>query len=278
MRRALAPALQAVLLALLAAGPLAQAQGEGNEIVLGISEGSSGGTDHARVIAKYGELAERIGVATKQRVRVVFVREFAALEEGMKSGRLTYVMARPSDYPARGLRDHGYRFVATAKPDGKCMVFVPKQSPVKDLAGTKGRRWVLPEATSYMARFCKAALRDQGVVLHADRVQHVREQAAVKFFLDGGFGDVGTVASYAGARKSFETDGARLLHTSVAQPYFPLIASARVSPAQVAALQRALAALDEDERGRELLRQIGIEGFDTTSEARLRALLRWLDA
>ena len=280
MRRLAVPVLGAALLALLLSAPPARAQaaGEAGEIVLGISEGTSGGTDHARVIAKYGELAERIGAATKQRVRVVFVREFAALEEGMTSGRLTYVMARPSDYPARGLRDHGYRFVATARPDGRCLVFVPKDSPLKSLDEAKDKRWVLPEATSYMARFCTAALRDQGVKLRADQVKHVREQAAVKFFLDGGFGDVGTVASYAGVRKNFEKDGARLLHASVAQPYFPLIASARVPPAQVAALQRALATLDEDERGRELLRQIGIEGFDVTSEARLRALLRWLDA
>ena len=29
-------------------------------------------------------------------------------------------MARPSDYPARGLRDYGYRYVASTKPDGQC--------------------------------------------------------------------------------------------------------------------------------------------------------------
>jgi hypothetical protein len=80
----------------------------------------------------------------------------------------------------------------------------------------------------------------------------VREQAAVKFFLDGGFCDVGTVASYVGVRK--------------------------VNPAQVAAVQHMLVGLKDDERGQALLRQIGIDDFDIGSEVRLRALLPWLES
>ena len=94
-------ALAALVLALL--GTSAQAR----ELIMGISEGTSGGTDHARVLLKYGGLAEAIGKALKADVKVVFVREFAQLEDGMKTGRLDLVMARPSDYPARGLRDYG---------------------------------------------------------------------------------------------------------------------------------------------------------------------------
>jgi ABC-type phosphate/phosphonate transport system substrate-binding protein len=253
-----------------------QSAPEPNEIVLGISEGTSGGTDHARVIAKYGDLAQAIGVAAKQQVRVVFIREFAQLEEGMRSGRLNYVMARPSDFPARGIQDYGYRYVATAKPDGQCMLFTRKGSPIKSLDQAKGQRWVLPEQVSYMARFCTAELRDRGITVTSEKVQFVREQAAVKFFLDNGFGDVGAVASYSGARKEFEKDGATLIHKSIAQPYFPLIANAKVTPAQVAAIQKALGQLKDTEAGQATLKRIGIKEFDTGTEPQLRALLGWL--
>ncbi|MDO9291347.1 MAG: hypothetical protein Q7U09_07185, partial [Hydrogenophaga sp.] len=41
------------------------------DLVLAISEGSSGGTDHARVIAKYQGLADAIGPSIGQKVNVV---------------------------------------------------------------------------------------------------------------------------------------------------------------------------------------------------------------
>ena len=133
------------------------------DFTLGVSEGTSGGLDHAQVIAKYQGLANAIGQSLGNKVNVVFVREFKALEDGMKNGRFDFMMARPSDYPARGLRDYGYRYVASAKPEGQCHVVVPKDSPLKALADLKGKRFVMPEQISYMSRFCQAELRDQGV-------------------------------------------------------------------------------------------------------------------
>ncbi len=250
----------------------------GDEVVLGVSEGTSGGIDHARVIAKYADLADRIGAVAGQRVRVEFVREFAQLEEGMKTSRFTWVMARPSDYPGRGLRDYGYRYVASAKPEGRCMIYADKASGVTKLEQAVGKKWVMPEEVAYMSRFCRAELRDKGIVLATQNVQHVREQGAVKFYLDNGFGQVGGVASYSGVRKQFEKDGAVLIHQSVPQPYFPLIASARITPAQVQAVQQMLVTLKSEDRGQAVLKQIGIEDFDTGTEDRLRALNAWLDA
>ena len=190
-----------------------------------ISEGTSGGLDHAQVIAKYKGLADVIGRAVKRKVSVVLAREFAQLDEGMRSGRFDFVMARPSDYPARGVRDFGYSLVASAKPDGQRLLIVPEQSPLKTLEDAKGMRWVMPEPAAYMTKFCTAELRDRGIELSAQRVRHVREQAAVAFYLSNGFGDVGGVASYSGVAKNLAKAGQRVLHASRRQPYFPLIAS-----------------------------------------------------
>ena len=76
---------------------------------LAVSEGTSGGIDAATARRKYAPLAQRLEQALGDSVEVVFVREFAALEQGMKDGRYDFVVARPSDYPARGLRDHHYQ-------------------------------------------------------------------------------------------------------------------------------------------------------------------------
>lgn len=254
-----------------------RAQAQAQQLVLGISEGTSGGLDHAQVITKYQGLAEVVGRAMKAKVSVVFAREFKQLEEGMQTGRFDFVMARPSDYPARGMRDYGYSYVASTKPDGQCFIIVPKGSPLKSIADVKGKRIVLPEQVAYMSRFCSAELRDQGIQLDKENVQYVREQAAVGFYLENKFADVGGVASYSGIAKKWEKDGNRILHKSVAQPYFPLVAHKRVRPEQIKAIQAELLALPDSESGQEVLKRIGIQQFDTGSEARMRELLKWLN-
>lgn len=267
LRRLVAPAIGLTVAVVAQAEPV---------LTLAISEGTSGGLDHAQVLTKYGGLAEAVGGAARRKVQVVYLREFASLEEGMRSGRFDFVFARPSDYPARGVRDHGYRFVASARPDGRCVIVTGKDSPLRTLDDARGKRWVLPEKVSYMARLCSAELRDRGVAMGREQVQHVREQGAVPFYLDNGFADVGAVASYSGPGRALEKSGHRVLHRSIPQPYFPLVAGKRVTPDQVNAIQAELAALPQSDAGRVVLQRIGIDSFDVTSGERLRALLDWL--
>lgn len=246
------------------------------DLVMAISEGSSGGTDHAQVIAKYQGLADAIGKSLSQKVNVVFIREFSALEDGLKNQRFDLAMARPSDYPARAMRDHGYQFVASAMPEGHCLIIVPKDSAYQALADIQGKRIVLPNPAAYMTKFCAAELRDQGIDLSKQKVERVREQGAIPFYLTNKFADVGGVASYSGVAKSLEKTGHRVLHKSVAQPYFPMVVNKDLSAAQVQSIQRAVVGLAETEEGRAVLKSIGIQGFDTSSEQRLRDLLAWL--
>jgi len=246
------------------------------DLLFAVSEGSSGGTDHARVIAKYKGLADALGASVQRPVRVIFVREFSALQEGLQQGRFDLVMARPSDYPARAMRDHGYRYVAHAKPDGRCLIIVNQDSPLRTLADAQGKRFVFPDAAAYMTRFCAAELRTQGIDLSKVSVERVKEQGAIPFYLSNRFAEVGGVASYSGVARNLEKTGHRVLHQSVAQPYFPLVASQAVTATEVAAMQAALTALADSPAGQEVLKTVGIERFDTRGETALRALLDWL--
>ncbi|WP_245597899.1 phosphate/phosphite/phosphonate ABC transporter substrate-binding protein [Ottowia thiooxydans] len=251
-------------------------QAQARDLILGVSEGTSGGTDHARVLLKYGGLAKVLSGALKTNVNVVFVREFSQLEEGMQSGRLDLALARPSDFPARGLRDYGYQFVATAKPDGQCFITIPKNSPIKSLADIKGKKIVMPEKISYMTKFCAAELRNHGIDINKEAVTYVREQEAVSFYISNGFGQVGALASYSGAAKKWVKEGGPVLHKSVTQPFFPLIAEKSFDKAAIVAMQKALTDLPNSADGQEVLKSIGINGFDTSTEGKLRQLLDWL--
>ncbi len=246
--------------------------------VLGVSEGTSGGTDHARVLIKYGGLARQLekALGPGHEVNVTFVREFAQLEEGMKTGRLDLVMARPSDFPARGLRDYGYSYVASAKPDGQCFIVVGKDSPIRQLAEIKGQKIVMPEKVAYMTKFCAADLRHNGIDLAKESVQYVREQEAVAFYVDNGFATVGAIASYSGVARKWVAAGGTILHKSIAQPYFPLIAGKAFGSEQIAAMRKTLADLPGSPDGQAVLKSIGIQAFDTGTEDKLRKLLDWL--
>lgn len=175
------------------------------------------------------------------------------------------------------MRDHGHHYVANAKPDRQCLLVVPKSSQLKTLAEARGKRFVVAEQVSYMARLCRAELLDRGIDLAKENVQIVREQAAVPFYLTGNnFGDVGAIALYSGPTKKLDKKNLRVLHTSVAQPYFPLVAHAHFKPKQIRAMQKELEALDSKPIGAEIIKRIGITGFDTGSETRMKELLVWL--
>lgn len=248
-----------------------------SELVLAVSEGSSGGLDHSQANAKYRMLADAIGRAAKRKINIVFVREFAALNEGIKTQRFDFVFVCPSDYPARAMRDYGYQYIAHANPDGQCLVVVNKSSPIKRLEQAKGLKWVFPEETSYMTKFCKAELRDKGILANAEKITYTREQGFVEKYLQAGFAEVGVVASYSGAGRNWEKRGDVILHKSISQPYFPLVANKKIDAATVNALQTALTQLNDQEEGKRMLESLGIQRFDTTGASRLAALPVWLE-
>jgi phosphonate transport system substrate-binding protein len=249
------------------------------ESILAVSEGTSGGIDSAQVLAKYQPLADLLAHGVGEKVSVIMVRDFAALEQGMKEARFKFVIARPSDYPARGLRDYGYQYVAHAKPDGQCWFIVKKDSNIKSLQDIKGKRIVLAEPFAYMAKLCAAELRDQGIAVEKENVQRIKDQQATGFYLQNGFGDVAGIASYSGIAKRWEKDGNRVIHKSVKQPYNPLIAQQSVPQQAIEKIRTDLDKLDQTEAGKNMLKNLGFDTFeyDQQGDKRLSELLVWLE-
>lgn len=246
------------------------------EWTLAVSEGTSGGIDAAEAVAKYEPLARLIEKATGRKVLVVLAREFKRLEATMKTGGYDFVMARPSDYPARGLRDYGYQFVSTMKPDGRCYIVVQKDSPLKNVSELKGKRLLFPENISYMAKFCRAELRDRGIDVARENVKYLREQEAVAWSIQSGLADAGALASYSGVGKNWEKNGGRILHQSQPQPYFPLIANKAIGGADIAKIQAALKQAEGTEEGAQMLAKMSVKGFDVDGGKRVLDLLNWL--
>jgi phosphonate transport system substrate-binding protein len=272
--------LHAVLVALtcllMAPAAIAQAKPKA-EYSLAVSEGTSGGTSPQEIIDRYKNVADMLSIATAGRVIVVPVRSFAELESGMKAARYDFVLARPSDYPARGVRDNGYRLVSTARPDGQCLIVAHKDSTIKSIANVKGKSIILPEKVAYMTRFCTAELRDQGINVDMEKTKYAKEQAAIAWSVQNKLADIAGVASYSGVGRNPGKSDLVVVHKSRPQPYLPLIAGKKFSASDVMTIQSVMRTWETTETGKETLKTLGIEGFNYESPDRLKALLVWLE-
>ena len=275
----LARAARAGRLLVLALAGAAAGAASAQSLVFAVSEGTSGaGTSvgDEQMATKYRPVIEVMERVLGQKIAVRYVRDFRQLEDGMKSARFDLVLARPSDYPARGVRDYGYQSVTTTQPDGHCLLVVKEDSPLKSLDELKGKRMILPERVAYMSKFCLAEMRDQKVGISPEEVTYVREQGAIPFALQNGLSHVGGIASYSGVAGRLQKEGLRVLHKSRPQPYLPMIAGAKIPADKVQQLGAELVALSKTEAGGKALAAIGLKGFDTGTQPRLLSLLDWL--
>jgi phosphonate transport system substrate-binding protein len=266
------------VLSTLVLGSLPGAAWAADDLVMAVCEGTFSGAAPAELVDKYHPLAEHLGKAIKTHIIVSPVCSFPRLESGMAEQRFDLVMARPADYTARAIRDHGYKYVAQVTPDVSCVYLVPKDSPLKSLADAKDKRVALPEKTSYMGQLCMAELRDAGYDAAA-KAQFVKEQAVVMYQLKEKNVDVGGVSSHSKAisKEALEKAGLRELGRSRPQPYFPVIASKNMPPAQVEAVRKELLALSESPAGKALLAKLGLNGYANGGDEKMKQLLVWLE-
>lgn len=269
-----------VLVAGLAAMTQAAAQGAragSDRLVFAVSEGTSGAQDATEVMLKYEDFVAFVSKTIGRRVVFYLARDFSSLEAGMREGRLDFVMARPSDYPARGIRDYGYSLVATTKGDGYVAVIVDKDSPIKAMADLSGKRLALPQDISYMGRMATAFLRDNKIDVKSEpSISYHRDQAVIGYAVEQKMADAGLVASYSNVARNWEKKGGRVIARGPLQPYMPIVAARTVSADEVAKLRRALLGMDKADDGRAILKRIGVPGFEERDPQDLLKLLRWL--
>ena len=100
--------VQAALLVLMSLTALAADRARapaGESLVFAVSEGTSGVLDGAEVFVKYEELLAYLSRSIGKRITLQIARDVKWLDTAMKAGRLDFVMASPTDYAARAIRN-----------------------------------------------------------------------------------------------------------------------------------------------------------------------------
>jgi ABC-type phosphate/phosphonate transport system substrate-binding protein len=245
-------------------------------LLLAANEGAAGNVDATEIFLRYEGFKQLVENTLGVPVSLVAVRDAKALRSSLETRAYTLVLSRPVDILAEAIRDFGYQPVVVAKEMGNALFIVPKDSPIKTIAQIRGKSIVTPDRYSYMWRIAAAMMRDNNISISEQKVRSMRDQAAIGWSMENGFFDVGVVASFSGVGRTWEKRGGRVIAKSRNLPTVPLVASPRLSAAQVAKLRAALIALGSSESGAAILKQIGVEGFMETSPDPFLNLLSWL--
>src|SRR5581483_166502 len=284
MKKTIANSIYAMILGLaLSGGTNALAQKNGGSgadpkgrLILAINEGAAGNVTATDISFRYEQFKQIVEKALGAPVTLVGVRDARMLRKSVQSSTFAIILSRPADVLAEAVRDYGYQAIVVSQEPAHALFIVRKDSPLKTIGDVKGKSILTPDRYAYMWRIANAMMRDNKISMAQEQVRAMSDQAAIGWSMEGGFFDVGVVASFSGVGRTWEKNGGRVIARSPELPNTPMIASQKISPTQIQKLRSALIALRNSENGAAVLKDIGVPGFKEASSQSLIELITWL--
>jgi ABC-type phosphate/phosphonate transport system substrate-binding protein len=269
--RLLASLLASFAIALLTGAP-AQA-----ELSLAVNEGVTYYVTPMEIREKYKDLADLLGKTLKTTIKIVPVDQYPVLRKGLDEQQYDLAFVHPAHQSLLSLRDGKYQLVVLTKgyTEYKARFLVKKDANMKQPADMKGMRFGMPDPDSITAVITRATLRDLGIDSTKADIRTTRYQDAVPFFVENGFSDVGVSASGA-VIKQWQEKGGSVLFESKAVPIKHMIASTKISVADLEKVRALMLGLDKSEAGQKILAKIGYKGYESGDEQELATLTKWL--
>jgi ABC-type phosphate/phosphonate transport system substrate-binding protein len=268
--------LVASLLASLTIGLLTAAPAQG-ELILAVNEGVTYYVTPTEIREKYKDLADLIGRQLKTTVRIVPVDQYPVLRKGLDEQQYDLAFVHPAHHSLLSLRDGKYQLVVLTKgyTEYKARFLVSKDAQMKQPADMKGKRFGMPDPDSITAVITRATMRDLGIDSAKAEIRTTRYQDAVPFFVENGFSDVGVSAS-GPVIKQWQEKGGAVLFESKAVPIKHMIASTKMSDADMEKVRALMLGLDKSDAGQKILAKIGYKGYESGDPQQLAVLAKWL--
>ena len=267
----LAGMFAAMIVALLTATP-ARA-----DITLAVNEGVTYYVTPTEIREKYKELADLLGKQLHTTVKVVPVDQYPVLRKGLDEQEYDLAFVHPAHHSLMSIRDGKYRLVVLTKgyTDYKARFFVGKDTHLKQPGEMKGKRFGMPDPDSITAVITRATMRDLGIDAGSAEIRTTRYQDAVPFFVENGFSDVGVTASGA-VVKQWQEKGGSVVLESKPVPIKHMIASTKMSDADIEKVRTVMLNLDKTEHGQKILAKLGYKGYEAGDPQQLATLTKWL--
>lgn len=242
--------------------------------VLGVREGVAEQVNPLTLQARYEDFADYIARAVGKPTLVDVSQEAKSVLANMKSGKYAVMFVRPSGMAGLAIRDSRFTLVAEAKDELYAAVIVRKDSPLKRPEDLIGKRIAMPDQTAFITKVALSTLRERQIDPARLSVQYTRFQDSAAFSVEQGLADAAVVSPL--VAKPWLAKGGRVLFRSRRVPSWAVVASPKLTPAEVEKLRQALLALDGSESGRKILQQIGVSGFTAGRSEDYLALLKWI--
>ncbi len=240
-------------------------------MTLVVSEGAEAQGSSTEIAVRYQDFANRISTVLKRPVTVVAETRLPALRQAMDEGRVDLAWIRPNTFIADALANRGYALVASAEGAFYSAFIVSKTSPLRTIKDLEGKQVMHPPKDGNIAKMGVAELRDHQVkaVLQEQRLQEV-----IVFSVENGFIDAGIVNPRQAAK--FKNAGGRILHETRKSPYWGMIASPKLSAANVEAIRKLLLSMNEAPWGKEILAAMEVRSFVAPNPKGYVELHEWL--
>lgn len=243
-------------------------------MLLGIAEGVAEQSSFADMQDKYKPLADYLGRVLNGKVALESSQNIKSAILNLKKGRYELMFCRPSNVSAIAIRDNNYQLVGMAKGNFTADFIVRKDHTFKKNEDILNHTIAMPGQNSLMAKVGLATLRDMGGKPDAKHLRFTRYQEAVNFMVENKFADVGIVAPL--QSKLWEKSGGVTLFKSRQLPFWSIIASPKVSKADVAKMQKALIDMEKSEEGKKILAKISVKGWVAGDPKDYVDMLNWI--
>ena len=243
-------------------------------LLFGIAEGVAEQSNFGDLQDKYQPLADYLGRVLKRKITLESSQNIPSALTNLQKGRFDLMFCRPSNVSAKAIRDNKYQLVAMAKGDFVANFIARKDHPFKKPEDILSKTIALPEESSLMAKVGLATMRDMGGKPKPEQLRFTRYQEAVTFMLEMKFAEVGILAP--AQAKVWEKKGGVIFFKSKKLPFWSIIASPKMSAADVEKMQKALLEMEESEEGKKILAKIGVKGWTPGKAQDYIDMLTWL--
>ncbi|MBS0320970.1 MAG: PhnD/SsuA/transferrin family substrate-binding protein [Proteobacteria bacterium] len=251
---------------------------QSSELIFAVTEGVTYQATPKEIRDKFEPVADALSRALKRPVRMQVVPVYNDLRAGLAAQQYDIAFIHPAHLALEAIKSGRYKAVAWTMgyTDYKVSVLAPATVTIKSLDDLKGKTLVTPEKDSITWAMVYAMLREQKLTPDKDiTIRTTRYQDAVPFYIDNGFAVAGATAANA-VVKAYTEKGGKVYLQSRGVPIKQVIASTRLSEAEIERVRDALVSMGQSDAGQRALATTGYKGFVAPNADTERALMAWL--
>ena len=242
-------------------------------LVLAINEGATTQTPLIELVERYTPLAKTIERTLGRPVRIEVFPEIPRFRAELEKERFDLIFGKTVNVLAVAVRDKGFQALVKTKAPYVAGFITVKGSVVQKPGDLRGKVIMMPTGV-FTTTLGHATLRDLGILETDVTIRYTRLQEAVAHAVENGMVDVGVVNPT--VKKQWEAKGYPILLETKPVPNWSIIASSRLSLADLERLRGTFVDLKSSPEGQQTLKVMNVPEFVPATNTEFVDLLKFI--